>query len=147
MNSTQPFRVHFVSTCVSPLVGAFVGDCNTLSEEISLHGHFLEYVFVSSLMCIFMNNLWERSWLEAILACRWEGVRLPRSFWKGPDFQEFPNFPRSFPSTSPEVRSLWIIRAIQRFPQVSQTSPSNSLEPPKVTGPPVREKRESVWEA
>ena len=51
--------------------------------------------------------------LETILACRCEGVGLPRSFCKLPGLprappRTSPNFPVSSLATSPELLSLWI---------------------------------------
>ena len=70
--------------------------------------------------------------LETILVCRWEGVRLPQSFW---NFSELPksssNFLRSSSVTSLKLLSMRILRAIHRFPEVAlprsnRTSPEVS---------------------
>ena len=78
--------------------------------------------------------------LETNLGSRWEGVGLPRASGKSPDFPgSSPNFPGSSLATSPELLPLSNLTAIQRFAEVSQTSPEvprTSLEVP-LTSPEV----------
>ena len=46
-------------------------------------------------------------YLETILACHWEGVRLPQSFWKLPALPRVSlKIPRSSLATCPELLSL-----------------------------------------
>ena len=59
--------------------------------------------------------------LETNLASHWEGVRLP---------QKFPELPRKFSATSPEVLSLWNWIAIQRFPGSFPDFPGSSPDFP-----------------
>ena len=55
--------------------------------------------------------------METNLASRWEGIRLPRTSGKSPNFPgSSPNFWGSSSATSPEVLSLWNLTAIQGFP-------------------------------
>ena len=60
------------------------------------------------------------------------GSQAPPSFWEVPGLpRKFPELPRKFSATSPEVLSLWNLTAIRRFPgsfpnfptEVPQTSP------------------------
>ena len=56
--------------------------------------------------------------LETIFAWRWEGVRLPHTFWKLPELpQKFP------PAACQELLSPWILREIQRVFQKFPTLP------------------------
>ena len=55
------------------------------------------------------------------------GSQAPPSFWEVPGLpRKFPEFPRKFSATSPEVLSLWTLTAIQRFPRSSPNFPGSS---------------------
>ena len=73
--------------------------------------------------------------LETILACCWEGVRLPQSSWQLPGLPIFStNFPRSSAAASLELLSLWVLRATQSerfagsFPDLSGRSHPGSSQ-------------------
>ena len=70
--------------------------------------------------CPELDRAWGCLALETSLACHWEGVRLPQTFWK---LHGLYRIHRS----SPEVP--WRLRAIQRFPRSSQHFPRVSPDP------------------
>ena len=85
--------------------------------------------------------------LETNLASRWEGVRLPPSFWDVPGLpRKFPELLRKFSATSPEVLSLWNLTAIQRFPGSFPNFPGSSPNFPGSSGTSP-EVSPFLWEA
>ena len=85
--------------------------------------------------------------LETNLASHWEGVRLPRTSGKSPDFPGSPaNFPgsfrrllRKFSHCGTEYQSRGSPEVSQTSPEVSRTSPEvprTSLEVPRFSGKP-----------
>ena len=67
------------------------------------------------------------------------GSQAPPSFWEVPGLpRKFPELPRKFSATSPEVLSLRNLPATGGSPEVSQTSPEVSQTSPEVPRLPRR---------
>ena len=67
------------------------------------------------------------------------GNQAPPSVWEVPGLpRKFPELPRKFSATSPEVLSLWNSTAIRRFPGSFPNFPGSSPNFPEVPGLPRR---------
>ena len=63
------------------------------------------------------------------------GSQAPPSFWEVPVLpRKFPELPRNFSATSPEVLSLWNLTAIQRFPRSFPNFPEVPRSSPNFPG-------------
>ena len=75
------------------------------------------------------------------------GSQAPPSFWEVPGLiRKFPELPRKFSATSPEVLSLWNLTAIQRFPGSFPDFPGSSPNFPGSSGTSP-EVSPFLWEA
>ena len=75
------------------------------------------------------------------------GSQAPPSFWEVPGLpRKFPELPRKFSATSPEVLSLWNLTAIRRVPGSFPNFPGSSPNFPGSSGTSP-EVSPSLWEA
>ena len=75
------------------------------------------------------------------------GSQAPPSFWEVAGLpRKFPELPRKFLATSPEVLSLWNLTAIQRFPGSFPNFPGSSPNFPGSSGTSL-EVSPFLWEA